>query len=96
MHANDYPLPDRSASWREQAACLGADPNLFFPSLNSGHNCNDQALAICTGCPVRTDCLTEALADEAANDGSLPYGTRGGMTAKQRHQLRTQRRRSLR
>ena len=95
MHANDFPVT-APTSWRADAACLGADPDLFFPGHNSGHNCNAQALANCAACPVQADCLAEALAEEAANDGALPYGTRGGLTAKERHQLRTQRRKGLR
>ena len=47
------------ANWREDAACLHADPDLFFPiaSLGPGLDQIDQAKRICAACPVREPCL---------------------------------------
>jgi WhiB family redox-sensing transcriptional regulator len=50
--------------WRHQAACVGEDPELFFP-LGSGESSRDQiaqAKAVCDRCPVVGDCLAWALA----------------------------------
>lgn len=48
-------------SWFAKAACAGADPNIFFPTLDDTDNHGRQAKAICATCPVRTDCLVDAL-----------------------------------
>ena len=51
------------ANWREDAACLHADPDLFFPiaSLGPALDQIDQAKQICAACPVREPCLAWAL-----------------------------------
>ena len=67
-------------------ACVGDAPDLFFvdhrdPEL---HVKNDQARAICSRCPVRSECLEWALANGE-------HGTWAGLTAQQRGQLRHKR-----
>ncbi|MEU0570113.1 WhiB family transcriptional regulator [Nonomuraea sp. NPDC005983] len=49
--------------WSRRAACLGMDPELFFPiSLEGpGRSQVERAKAICGGCPVRQPCLDYAL-----------------------------------
>jgi WhiB family transcriptional regulator, redox-sensing transcriptional regulator len=42
------------------AACVGADPALFFPDL-SDHAAERQAVAICARCPVRGECYAAAV-----------------------------------
>lgn len=63
--------------WHEQAACQGMDTNIWF------RNDNRQALKVCQSCPVRWECLEDAMREESA-----PYchtfGIRGGTTAAQR------------
>jgi hypothetical protein len=69
--------------WREQAACRGVDPELFFPAAESGPTRTAQvaaAKAVCAGCPVRQECLAEALA-------RIPYGICGGLTEHERRML---------
>jgi hypothetical protein len=44
------------------AACLGADPALFFPGPGDVES-EAAAKAICAGCPVRVACLARALAN---------------------------------
>ncbi|HZT64548.1 MAG TPA: WhiB family transcriptional regulator [Acidimicrobiales bacterium] len=44
-----------SLEWRPAAACLGADPEIFFPERGQA---SDRAKAICLSCPVRIECLT--------------------------------------
>lgn len=76
-------------SWRQQARCRTADPDVFFdPEAEA------QALAICNGrrllgqahktlmpCPVREACLADAL-----RHGDQ-YGVRGGKTEAERRRL---------
>ena len=82
------PQPDEA--WRERAACRDVDdPELFFPAAESGPARDAQvaaAKAVCARCPVRAECLTEALA-------RIPYGIAGGLTEHERRRLRTRPRR---
>jgi hypothetical protein len=71
--------------WRARAACRGVDPELFFPAAERGPVRAVQvaaAKAVCAGCPVRAECLDEALA-------RIPYGIAGGLTENERRRLRT-------
>ena len=68
--------------WMTEAACAGADLDLFFP--NQGNSNNAEALAYCHRCPVRTQCLEYAL---GYADRDLP-GIWGGLNENQRNKLR--------
>lgn len=75
-------VPDTD-SWRDNAACRGADTALWFHDQDhttAGGTCAQCAAAIriCAGCPVRTDCLAHALAADET------YGIWGGQTAEKR------------
>ncbi|MEU5595846.1 WhiB family transcriptional regulator [Streptomyces sp. NPDC020298] len=50
--------------WLRAAACVGEDPELFFPVGTTGPALRDAAAAkrVCARCPVTTQCLTYALA----------------------------------
>lgn len=76
---------DRHAQrhWRAQAACLGADPALFFPERGESP---DAALAICARCPVRRECL-EAHQDQVSG---IFGGTSGRTRRAQKHERVTQ------
>lgn len=76
------------SAWRLLAACQDADRELFF-------NCGSPAArkaarGICAGCPVRSDCLRAAMAEEHDPDQApesnrkLRYGVRGGLTPRER------------
>lgn len=41
--------------WRDDAACRGVDPELFFDPKRE-----EQAFQVCDGCQVRTRCLEYA------------------------------------
>ena len=72
------------ATWTDEAACRGEDPELFFP-LGLGHEFSGQirrAKAICGRCPVREDCLLTALGRPDR------YGIFGGLTEDERAKLR--------
>ena len=47
------PVPDPT-DWADEAACSGADPDLFFAGDDSSQKA---ALALCSSCPVREPCL---------------------------------------
>lgn len=76
--------------WRAEAACLGVDPELFFPRRNdaaSGKPDREAAKAVCRPCPVREECLDHALA------AGERHGIWGGLTELERKPLRPKRRR---
>jgi WhiB family redox-sensing transcriptional regulator len=63
--------------WPSQAACRGAEPDeLFVPGA-----AQNRAKAVCMGCPVRTECLADAL------DNRTEFGIWGGMTERERRAL---------
>ena len=49
--------------WRDKAACLTADPELFFPVGNTGPAVDqiEKAKAVCARCTVTEICLQYAL-----------------------------------
>jgi WhiB family redox-sensing transcriptional regulator len=63
--------------WRLAARCREADPDgLFVRGAEQ-----KQAKLVCMGCPVRTECLAEAL------DNRIGFGVWGGMTERERRAL---------
>lgn len=62
-------------TWMKEAACRGADTNLWFPE--KGHQAQyKQAVAVCNRCPVRIECAEYGATEQ--------YGIWGGMNLKQR------------
>ncbi len=59
--------------WSKQAACKGRTEELFV--MGAAQN---RAKQVCRGCPVRTECLAEAL------DNRIEWGVWGGMTERER------------
>src|ERR1700712_1536412 len=57
--------------WRDKAACLTADPELFFPVGNTGPAVDqiDKAKAVCARCSVTEMCLQYAL--ETSQDSGV-------------------------
>lgn len=81
-----------SNDWRNAAACIEEDPELFFPKGTEGPwgLQIEQAKAICRTCPVVDSCLQFALTED------VDEGVFGGLTAKERASLnRSARRHSL-
>lgn len=68
--------------WHRQAACRGRTDVSWFPERGEP---NDEALAVCRGCPVRAEC-------EQAGVDLVEHGLWGGTTWRQRVELRKQRR----
>lgn len=75
--------------WITQAACNGADTELFFPPHGDSTH-GSQAKQICNGCPVVTDCLLYALTDLQL------VGVWGATSHKQRRQIHRNRNRKSR
>lgn len=72
-------------SWRQRAACRGADPDIFYPASDEEA---EPAKAICGQCPVRQPCLEYALANRERD------GIWGGATERERRRIIRQRRKS--
>lgn len=76
-----------AVEWRERAACKGKDVEMFFPPSGRVATARyAQCRAICNGCPVRDDCLSEALFIEERR-GEVPQGFVGGCTPGERKAL---------
>ena len=72
---------EQIGNWRGQGACVGLDPELFFPERGIRI---DAVLAVCAGCPVEEPCLEWGLYHEKE-------GIWGGTSAQQRKIMRRQR-----
>lgn len=75
--------------WVSDANCKNVDVEIFFPDHHS-NNMKQVLFAkeICSRCVARIECLEDALRIE--NDVSMHYryGIFGGMTPKERYQIR--------
>jgi WhiB family redox-sensing transcriptional regulator len=78
-------LPQMNASWRQRGACVGLDPDMFYPLSEEEA---EEAKSICSTCVVREPCLEYALATREAE------GVWGGTTARERRRLLRQRRKT--
>ncbi len=69
----------QDAHWAASAACgLGkVSPDALFVEGAAQR----EARAVCTGCPVRLECLADAL------DNRMDFGVWGGMTERERRAL---------
>ena len=63
--------------WAAQAACGAEAPDSLFVSGAAQH----RAKTVCKGCPVRTECLADAL------DNRVEFGVWGGLTERERRAL---------
>lgn len=68
--------------WMVFGSCTTTDPEMFFP--DKGGSPRD-AKVVCEGCDVRERCLEWAL------EHNEQFGIWGGLSERQRHQLRVQR-----
>ncbi|HWS44503.1 MAG TPA: WhiB family transcriptional regulator [Acidimicrobiia bacterium] len=81
------PLIQTPTDWFADAACRGADTDVFFPSSDAAAA---EAKAICAACPVREDCLEHALEMRPSD------GVWGGLTAIERHRMIRRRQKAAR
>jgi WhiB family redox-sensing transcriptional regulator len=74
----------RSDEWRNSAACLSHEPELFFPIGTTGPALDHLATAqsVCRSCDVQQDCLEWALTN------GVDYGVWGGLSEDQRRSLK--------
>ncbi len=83
-------LPTANSEWQEDAACRGADIDIFF-SLDE----DDQrhALELCQSCPVREPCLRYAIEHREMYGiwGGMQESDRRGIIREQRRQERERR-----
>jgi len=63
--------------WTTRAACKDTDPDELFVQAAA----QNRAKLICRGCPVRTECLADAL------DNRIEFGVWGGLTERERRLL---------
>jgi len=88
VHTPKLPDTYRSGDWTDRAACAGMDVNVFFDGAgddsrgSSGSAHLEQARAVCAGCTVTAQCLA------FGQKHSRGYGVYGGLSGKQRQNLR--------
>ena len=70
-------------SWKQDANCLGINPDLFYPERGVS---SAQAKSVCRGCTVKEQCLEYAL------QNGEKFGIWGGMSERGRRVLRRERR----
>ena len=63
--------------WASLAQCRGTQPDELFVKGAA----QNKAKQLCSGCPVRTECLAEAL------DNEIEWGVWGGMTERERRAI---------
>jgi len=68
------PLAETIHDWTAAAACNNADPDELFVTGAA----QNRAKAVCLSCPVRAECLADAL------DNRVEFGVWGGMTERER------------
>lgn len=72
-------------TWREDAACLGVDPDVFFPpehTVTRGPGRNAEARRLCASCPVIDECGADAV-----KTGDVYHGFRAGKSPPGRREL---------
>ncbi len=79
-------------NWRDHAACLNEDPELFFPVGTTGPALEqiERAKAVCQRCDVNAQCLEWAITTRQ------DAGVWGGLTDDERRALRRNRQRRRR
>ncbi|WP_124054717.1 WhiB family transcriptional regulator [Arcanobacterium ihumii] len=64
-------------TWAAQGACAKADPDALFVRGSAQR----QVRQLCYGCPVRIECLADAL------DSNMLFGVWGGLTERERRAI---------
>jgi WhiB family redox-sensing transcriptional regulator len=80
-------MPIGPVDWRDHAKCKGMDTDEFFPPSGTQASRQYEVLKLmCNRCPVREQCLKEALFIEEKT-GCFPQGFVGGLTPAERRAL---------
>jgi WhiB family redox-sensing transcriptional regulator len=70
-------------AWMNEAACQGANPDLFFPERdNDARACVTAAKAVCATCTVVAPCLEYALANNER------WGVWGNTSERERRRIK--------
>jgi len=72
-----------SVSWVERASCRGRPLSWWYPRRGDWFT-GQVARAVCRSCPVRCECLEDALAFEVEGER---FGIRGALSADERRAL---------
>lgn len=67
----------QNSEWTAQALCATQDPDLLFVTGAAQR----EAAKLCQGCPVKLECLADAL------DNEVEFGVWGGLTERQRRAI---------
>ena len=75
-----------TTEWQQHGLCRAGDSEVFFPPMHFEHKPEREAReakakSICSGCPVRIECLTWAL------EVREPHGVWGGASEGDRKQM---------
>ena len=70
--------------WQSEAACAEIGGDLWFPNDTDRHQA-ERAKEICARCPVRLECLTEAI------ENGETHGIWGGLSPKELAKVRRRR-----
>lgn len=68
--------------WTFAAVCQSVDPEIFFPEKGGSTR---EAKSVCAVCPVRAECLRDALAYERNTAGQ--FGIYGGLSGRERRTI---------
>lgn len=73
-------------TWQDRAACRDdPHPECWFPARPADYHNAQRALHICFSCPVRAECLENALCHE--RETKQPIGISGGSTPNERQKM---------
>jgi WhiB family transcriptional regulator, redox-sensing transcriptional regulator len=72
------PLLHDDPRWQDQSLCAETDPDAFFPEKGGS---TAAAKRVCRACPVRSECLEYALANDER------FGVWGGMSERERRRV---------
>jgi WhiB family redox-sensing transcriptional regulator len=67
--------PNVRRAWIDDALCAQTDPEIFFPSKGAP---GKAAKRVCRACPVRSECLAEAV------ENQVSWGVWGGLGTRER------------
>lgn len=87
-----------SGGWEQRAACIGADPGLFYSDDRQGSGAYVQARLLCLSCNVKRDCLSaamDAMTSDKDDESSIAWGQHGvwgGTSPSERWQMLAERR----
>lgn len=81
VHSQNVTTLGWANDWASRGSCRNEDPDSLFVQGAA----QNRAKLVCRGCPVRTECLADAL------DNRIEFGVWGGMTERERRALLRQR-----